>query len=238
MQRQRCNQFSFSGSGWALTYYLGFAKALRELSIPACQFAGASGGSIVAVILACDVENFDDIFKWVQSLSCTEQLAGNVHKLFLTGLANFLPDDAFLKASGNAFISVTQVLPSPRNIIICNFQTNDALIRALLASSHIPGYTSRDVFFKLTPSSWCVDGGLTKSTPILSERTFTVSPFPPMSASQRKYDVCPWNWFPVPFSVQDVLRCAFFPDPVILEQLYNLGYEQGLMFFRSSKFQW
>ena len=136
---------SFSGGGHLLVYHLGVILRLRAAGLGNADaircYAGSSGGAIAACAAACisDIERFATEFA----------LKGESHK----GLEAMLPaadtEIAHLTADGRVGISVTRCLTG-ENVLVREFRSKDALLRAVHASCLIPRSFHPLEFFSLT----------------------------------------------------------------------------------------
>jgi len=121
---------SFSGSGFLTAYQLGVATSFREhapelLEKVTC-YLGASGGSVVATLLA----------------AAPHQLNPFVNEFCLrgrnlSGLKELLPHDAHQLVNHRLCISVTEA-HTGENRVLSKFQSRDELVRSVEASCHIP----------------------------------------------------------------------------------------------------
>ncbi|KAL1460006.1 hypothetical protein WDU94_011947, partial [Cyamophila willieti] len=151
------------------------------------------------------------------------------------GLEKALPLDAHLKVNGKLHVSLTRIYDG-KNVIVSHFNSREDLIQALLASAFVPFFSG------FIPPKFhgvrYMDGGVSDNLPILDENTITVSPFCGES------DICPRDLSPqlfhmniantsVELSSQNfyrVMRILFPPDPEILSQMCQQGFDDALRF--------
>ncbi|XP_067670078.1 patatin-like phospholipase domain-containing protein 4 isoform X2 [Haliotis asinina] len=242
---------SLCGSGFLGIYHLGVASCLvnhgQTLLSKVDTIAGASAGSLTAAILVISKD------KVPESVDFTKNLAKEIRskplgvltprysllKTVEKFLERTLPQDAHLTASGKLFISLTNV-DTKKNEIMSQFDSRDELIKALIASSYIPGYAG------LKPPKIkghrYIDGGVTNNLPSLSgtARNITVSPF------SGRQDICPHDKagkgmffrhskqdFQVNFNnLVRVTHALFPPKQKILAQYFEMGERDASRFLR------
>jgi len=219
---------SFAGCAWLLTYQMGVAKFIQEnLQTHTMQFLGASSGAAVALMLVAG-GNFDGALQSALDFArhSKTRLFGPVGKMshyLMTGLKTHLPKDAFRKAENRLFISVTE-LPFLKNKLLpaANTQSNEDLLRMVLASCYIPLYYEKPV---VMGGRLYIDGGLTNNIPVLGPETIRVSPKP--SWHRGGFHIFP----------QEEPRTlhAFFPDLKVMEALFQQGIDDARSFFRRKR---
>eukprot|EP00878_Enallax_costatus_P021256 GHUV01022498.1.p1 GENE.GHUV01022498.1~~GHUV01022498.1.p1 ORF type:complete len:257 (+),score=34.26 GHUV01022498.1:168-938(+) len=135
----------WSGGGFLLPYFLGVYQSLAAMGIAhaGTPMAGSSAGSLVVgsikagLTLQQQFESFLDAGHDCRS----NGVNGRLRQVLKTQLRKCLPEDAALRCSdGTCWISITQVIPRPCNKLYGGFSDKQALIRALLASCHLPRY--------------------------------------------------------------------------------------------------
>ncbi|XP_072432969.1 patatin-like phospholipase domain-containing protein 4 isoform X3 [Chiloscyllium punctatum] len=198
---------TFSACGFLGIYHLGAAVALHrhgnKLLSKIQNYAGASGGALVAAVLLSQPETLEDgrfqdwrhIFKQCKEFAygfaadVRKQKFGaltpgyNFMKQLREGMESILSADAHKKAHERLHVSITNV-KTLKNCLISSFPTREDLITVLLASSFVPFYAGIKAV-EYRGEMW-IDGGLTNRLPLLSTgQTVTVSPF------SGKLDICP-----------------------------------------------
>ncbi|KAI9364450.1 hypothetical protein DFJ73DRAFT_809506 [Zopfochytrium polystomum] len=130
-----------------MAFSAGAASCLLETFRPeflaSARFLGCGLCSVVAAAMALDMghDGLADIEKLLLSLdsSSKTRFLGPIASLSLVlqrFLESFLPQN-ISKAQGRLFISVT-LFPSFENEILCDFESKESIIDAILASSFVP----------------------------------------------------------------------------------------------------
>ncbi|GLI64202.1 hypothetical protein VaNZ11_007394 [Volvox africanus] len=128
--------------------------------------AGSSAGSLIAASLACGLTPARILESFMESVQdCrTNGSYRRLEEVLYRQLESSLPADAAECCTGVATVGVTQLFPRPRTRRISSFNSREDLIRALMASCHIPTYFNGE----LTTSyrgKVTVDGGVTALLP-------------------------------------------------------------------------
>lgn len=242
---------TFSASGFMAIYHLGAAVALHRhgsrLLSKIQNYAGASGGALVAAVLLAQPETLEQCkeFTFEFAADVRQQMFGAITpgydfmKLLREGMNSILTADAHEEAHGRLHVSVTNA-KTLQNSLISSFPTRDDLMTVLLASSFVPLYSGIKAV-KYKGESW-IDGGLTNRLPILSDgRTLTVSPF------SGRLDICPQdsdqNNFYISIAKQDFIfsvanfvrlsHALFPPSRERMESLYHKGFDDAMMFLQN-----
>lgn len=147
----------------AVSLIAGAVKYLAErFDLTKVPMAGASGGSIAAVLAACGV-SADHAFRRAYELSLKYNIwqepgsyMGVWGGLVEEWLDELLPADAHERCRGRITVVVT-TLPTWRQVGISDFSDKRDLIDAVMASSHIPLVLDRRVA-KHCRGQPCVDG--------------------------------------------------------------------------------
>uniref|UniRef100_T1INB6 PNPLA domain-containing protein n=1 Tax=Strigamia maritima TaxID=126957 RepID=T1INB6_STRMM len=214
----------------------------REEKIDA--FAGTSGGSLVATLMAVDTakvetmantiyEIADDIrSRPLRSLTpgyhLTEEVKLHLHKL--------LPENAHVLARNKTFISVTNV-SQLKNSRFTDFESKEELIQCLMCSCFIPVYDGfRAPTFR---GRICIDGAYTSNLPRFSEgRTIVVTPF------SGELDISPIETGCTKIIFRQQLFCcsisnairlqrALFPPPQsVMEKYHEDGFQDAVQFLK------
>lgn len=135
---------SWAGSGLYFFWQLGALKYLAEhFDLTKVPMAGASGGSIAAVLAACQVPA-DYAIQRAYELSLQHNIwqeprsfLGAWGGLVEDWLDEMLPENAHELCRGRITVVVT-TLPDCRQVGISDFKDKRDLIDAVMASSHIP----------------------------------------------------------------------------------------------------
>ncbi|XP_061538990.1 patatin-like phospholipase domain-containing protein 4 [Phycodurus eques] len=243
---------SFAACGFLGIYHLGAVGAfLRHgdkllTSLKSC--AGSSAGALVAAVMLTAPEKVKHCkeFTYDFAENVRQQRYGaitpgfNVLSKLREGIEEMLPVDAHILASDRLHVSLTH-FRSGKNLIVCQFNSREELIEALLASSFVPVYSGlQPVAFR--GQKW-IDGGFTDSLPILPVgRTITVSPF----AGQE--DVSPLHkghWFKtqlslanmnILFSMENIKRLSqalFPPSTNAMHSLCQEGFDDAMRFLKT-----
>nr|XP_023970553.1 omega-hydroxyceramide transacylase-like isoform X1 [Chrysemys picta bellii] len=240
---------SFSGSGFLINYQVGVVQALWELAPEILRSAskvyGASCGSVVAALVACEVdvglieEFFHEAMEEVRKASILTLCPGYcMLRIIEKGLRKELPENSHQLASGKLCISLTRLLDL-QNVIISEYRSKEELIQAVICSCFLPIYCG------FNPPSFqgvrYVDGGMTNVQPGLdSDTVITVSPY------TGEVDICPRDcpayfncisFFQSTFqlSVENLRRFSysiFPPSPPVLREFYLQGYHDAIFFLQ------
>ncbi|XP_050416000.1 patatin-like phospholipase domain-containing protein 4 isoform X2 [Patella vulgata] len=241
---------SLCGCGFLGIYHLGVATCLvkhgQGFLSGVEKYAGASAGSLISAMLLIDQDKIDDCTTFTFNLAkkirskpfgaLTPRF--NLLKPVREFLEEALPVNAHEKATGRLFLSLTNTR-SKKNEVMCEFDTREELIQALIASSYIPFYAGTKP--PTIRGHKFMDGGMTNNLPDFPYgRTISVSPF---CGSQ---DICPQDkkgksWF-ISQGNQDyqvnwsnILRGshAFFPPSRrILQEYFDKGERDAGRFLR------
>lgn len=248
--------FAFGGCGWLMSYGLGVGKALQincdkiaRKWPKGLKYSGSSGGSLCAAVLACHMPTDPFQMFLVKAAEQFQQMSvfdlnKHVGPELFNGLNTMLPTDVVDRVNGRLYVSISKLdaWGRPRNRLISNFLSRDHLIRTLMVSCHIPGYTKSSFSLIRFEDSWCMDGGLTDDAPLLpfpEEPTYSVSPF---KWPLIPYDINPHfrhpcnssqiciSQGPFPIGSSGLLPVAFRPKANVLEALYERGQTDGTAF--------
>ncbi|XP_067889234.1 patatin-like phospholipase domain-containing protein 4 isoform X2 [Heterodontus francisci] len=223
---------TFSACGFLGIYHLGAAVALHrhgnKLLGKIQNYAGASGGALVAAVLLLQPEKLEQCkeFTYRFAAEVRKQRLGAITpgydfmKQLREGMETILSADAHMKAHERLHVSITSV-KTLKNCLISSFPTREDLI-----------------------TTW-IDGGLTNRLPVLSTgQTMTVSPF------SGKLDICPQdkdqsNLY-VTIAKQDFIlsianfvrlnQALFPPGQARMESLYNNGFNDAVRFLRNKDY--
>ncbi|GCB71652.1 hypothetical protein scyTo_0001649 [Scyliorhinus torazame] len=239
---------TFSACGFLGIYHLGAAVALHRhgttLLSKIQNYAGASGGALVAAVLLSHPEKLEQCkeFTYRFAADVRNQRLGAITpgydfmKQLREGMESILSADAHKKAHTRLHVSITNA-KTLKNSLISSYLTREDLITVLLASSFVPFYAGiKPVEYR--GETW-IDGGLTNRLPILSTgQTMTVSPF------SGKLDICPQDKSQINLSIkiakQDFIlsianfvrlnQALFPPSQVTMESLYHKGFNDATRF--------
>eukprot|EP00049_Salpingoeca_infusionum_P027064 m.30085 g.30085 ORF g.30085 m.30085 type:complete len:329 (-) comp9243_c0_seq1:1011-1997(-) len=165
---------SFSGSGWLVVYHLGVLHALQRHGLVCKQstvFAGASGGSIAAVIGALG-RDAKDLFRIYSDMACTSSTTRSYMRQGLErDLREFFPpalqvtdqDVATLNEQKHLLLAVTPLhrlfrFHRRRPVLVDQFGSPEDLLDTLIASCYIPFYLGSQPFAE-AGGKRLVDGG-------------------------------------------------------------------------------
>ena len=124
------------GGGFNGFYVFGFNKILKKLEreekLKIQRYAGTSVGAICAILIVCQVTD-------EQILSLYENIKNKREFLMYIRdeLKRILPSNAYLLCTNKVYISVTS-FPYLQNHILSEYESNDELIDACIASSCMP----------------------------------------------------------------------------------------------------
>ncbi|XP_043944429.1 patatin-like phospholipase domain-containing protein 2 [Protopterus annectens] len=243
---------SFAGCGFLGLYHIGVASCLQEqaphLLKDACKIYGASAGALTAAAVvsgACFAQCCGAVMELAKE--ARKRHLGPLHpsfnlvKIVKKGLNNTLPDKAHELASGRLCISLTRVSDG-ENVLVSDFNSKEELIQALICSSFVPIYCG------LIPPSFrgvrYVDGGISNNLPQYElKNTITISPF------SGESDICPRDNSTTNFhelrvtntsiqfslsNLQRLTRALFPPEPKVLGEMCQQGYNDALRFLKEN----
>ncbi|KNC86040.1 hypothetical protein SARC_01799 [Sphaeroforma arctica JP610] len=202
--------------------------------------AGASGGALTAVWIACGlpVKHMMESARHMGDY-CNDNngIYGNLAPVLREMLMRELPDDAHIRCSGVVGIHVLRIWPNPssESLVIDQFGTKEELISAALASCHIPGYLHRGRPYHEHKGEKLVDGGLLKIVPSLPKNLngVHVCVLPSEYAIGCEVDICPNKVPRETWAGRSVFRYAYnmLMPPEDLkaygDELFERGYEAG-----------
>eukprot|EP00879_Flechtneria_rotunda_P017169 GHRR01017981.1.p1 GENE.GHRR01017981.1~~GHRR01017981.1.p1 ORF type:complete len:180 (+),score=51.69 GHRR01017981.1:264-803(+) len=133
----------FSGGGFLLPYHLGVYQALAIMGIAnaSTPMAGASAGSLVVASIKAGLTLQQQMGSFLEAAhNCRQRgVMGRLRAVLKAQLQKHLPPTAHVHCSdGTCWVSVTQVMPRPCNKLYGAFSSRRLLIKALLASCHLP----------------------------------------------------------------------------------------------------
>lgn len=157
-----------SGGGFLGYYLVGMDRVLKKLqrqrSFIIERYAGTSVGSLAAVAMVCDVGD--------SMISLYDQIQGDPHyfQRIRQYFLSILPKDAYERCSYRVFISIsvlewTYGFPLLKNMVVSEFENNEDLVDACMASSNVPFFVSSFPFYHFR-GKCCLDGCFTRNTPL------------------------------------------------------------------------
>jgi hypothetical protein len=198
------DSISLSGCGMLNFYQVGVYKALFELGIPPhIQFAGASAGACMSVLMAQRTLPEEiaqvaiDILRPYQG----RNLITNPKILFRFAdqfLGHFVTESTLPKIIGKVGVSITLVR-GLKNILVDDFTDQNDLDSAIRASCHLPSTKYPYTKFR---NRRVIDGGFSNNCPKLSPNCLRISP---IVLDRRKQirpskTIAPWWGIVVPSS--------------------------------------
>jgi hypothetical protein len=196
----------FSASGWLMMYQFGVAGAMQDAGVHETgHFVGSSGGSLVAGCLALGVDiEFVRDFILKCCVHCRSSPLRNAFRLreyVLCCIQQVTNGDMHISkavAEKRLHVSVT-LLPSFKNVLLSDFETNEEVVESLLASccmSPLAGMPFRLGRSDHLKGTWVFDGGLTFMHPHFGsqEATVSVSAFYFSKADIRPSQFVPLYW--------------------------------------------
>ncbi|KAL6758103.1 acyl transferase/acyl hydrolase/lysophospholipase [Haematococcus lacustris] len=154
---------SWAGAGVFFFWQLGAMKFLAQrYDLTKVPMAGASGGSLAAVLAACGVDA-DSVIEKAYQMSVKHRvwerplaLLGTWSKFIEQWLDELLPDNAHEVCRGRITVVVT-TLPDWVQVGISDFKDKKDLINACMASSHVPFFLDLKLS-RPCRGRLCVDG--------------------------------------------------------------------------------
>lgn len=135
-----------------------------------------------------------------------------------------LPEDAHVHCSGKAFVAITRLYPFG-NELISEYESNEDLIRALLASCHVPVWFDNTLLTDYK-QSLCMDGGLTNLIPTPPvARPIRISCFPMQGWGESyRVKIAPDRYRQSKYTIQELLTMALNPPAEeTLFELFEIG---------------
>ncbi|XP_066917609.1 uncharacterized protein [Clytia hemisphaerica] len=242
---------AFCGAGFLGIYHIGVVSCLKahaqKLLDNINKYGGCSAGALAACMLLCDI-NMEACVQFVmnQASKVHQSLLGPMSRNFdicthiRKSCAKHLPADAYERASGKLFVSLTRARDL-QNVIVSQYNSNDDLIDALICTCFVP------VFCGVIPPKFqgvaYFDGGLTNNLPQHFEgTTITVSPF------GGENDICPNDRHQssgqfdmrntnMQFSCHNLYRMSramFPPDNEVLTRMCQQGFNDALKYLNKT----
>ncbi len=172
----------FQGSGCVIVYHIGCAQYLQEhFDLKNVTFLAASGGSIVAAMLALGLDMevaFEEncrLAKFSRSLPfgpfgrILDDVAGAFEEL-LEGYTDRDVED--ILAGGRLVLSLTHALTGASRLMV-NYPTKESVINSVFSSMNLPIFCCP---WRRVEGEFYCDGGLTNNSPIANAKTVRVSP--------------------------------------------------------------
>jgi len=228
--------FSFTPAGLLFPYYIGVASCLHDQGLlqDTTPVAGTSAGSIIAVSIASGV-SYSTILeanKRLQAELIEHGHLGRVADVLRRFLDEILPDDIHVRATGRVCIGITSLDPY-ESMEISDWDSKEDLIEAVLASSFVPWWISKDSCMEYrgrlaldgAPTIFLNDGNASKCDrhvrvcAIPSSRlglSNVVDICPDLQGNTRKYSWAKLSWMALnPCSME------------VMDELYMQGYQDA-----------
>lgn len=175
----------FQGSGCVIVYHIGVARYLQDhFDLSNARFLAASGGSIVAAMLALDLD-MDLAFRENCRLAklsrswplgpfgrILDDVAGAFEEL-LQGHTDH--DIAAQLANGRLVLALTHTLTATSRLMV-RYHSKEAVINSVWCSMNLPIFLCP---WRRVDGEFYCDGGLTNNSPITGGTTVRVSPTDP-----------------------------------------------------------
>jgi len=250
--------FSFSASGLMMPFHHGVGVALRDAGVltRSTPLGGSSGGAIAAAALACELPK-EEVNEGIVAVAEDCRSYGSFRRMLIPAKKlcdQVLPEDSHHRMNGQVHVSVMEILPRLRPLVVNEWTSKDDVVESLIASSNIPfvlGPTPLAMFRNTS----CIDGSF--ATPIGSfgcvdipgARTIRVMAFEPkrfgrlskmvhanpqdaIAPGLRVGDGCDT------YTLRKLLRFAAGsppPNEVEVERLFNMGYRCAELWLEEEK---
>ena len=155
-------------------YYMAGASyvllhELEKQNVRIARVAGASAGAWAGFFMLTGFSCAD----WIETyFGCAKNLQRTLLEAYedmWPFVKTLIPEDAYIHCSGKLFISLTEVTVwGLRNRMVSQYDSNEDLFCACLASSTIPYLTVRSMVATYK-NMWVLDGGFTNNTPIFDD---------------------------------------------------------------------
>lgn len=170
-------------SGGALRGYfmLGARHAIESRKdLKVVRYSGTSAGAWTAFFMAAGLTSSD----WLKSYTLTARVAqqakeqGKAPPALMEAyreklwpwLQTVLPPDAHERCSGRLFVTISMLTRTgPRPLVVSQFDSNEELFEACVASSSLPLVTQKKGFGALFKGQRGFDGLFTDNTPVFSD---------------------------------------------------------------------
>ena len=180
----------FSGSGCHFPWQIGVGLYLQEnYDLTDCCFVGVSAGSYIAILLAIDFP----VKKYVNTLIPEAYVMFNssrtgpyliAHDVIKSIMLKYMLKQDYKKANGRLYISLTRYRCSGlTNRLVNEFDSNEDVLEAVCASSHIPYICTPTLYYKFRGMK-CIDGAFSYNWVKLDDSTLIISPY---KWSKQKY---------------------------------------------------
>eukprot|EP01060_Flectonema_neradi_P016687 TRINITY_DN2330_c0_g1_i1.p1 TRINITY_DN2330_c0_g1~~TRINITY_DN2330_c0_g1_i1.p1 ORF type:complete len:266 (+),score=33.93 TRINITY_DN2330_c0_g1_i1:72-800(+) len=169
--------FTFGGCGWMLAYHLGVMFRLQEVGginfEKGSNLACASGGAVVGACFASDCSE-ESMLKMIQYCCDTSREKGmtgwltNIGPVITEALHDIIPSDGHQIVNGRLTVATRVISPKVNSgpVFHTKFKNKDHLIKTVIASSWIPGFTGKTLGMKLPVDGFIHnDGASTTITP-------------------------------------------------------------------------
>jgi predicted patatin/cPLA2 family phospholipase len=180
----------FSGSGYHFPWQVGVGLYLQEnYDLSDCCFVGVSAGSYIAILLAVGLSVEDYINKMIPEafLIFNSSRTGSyliAHGVIKSIMLKYMSETDYKKATEGLLVSLTRCRCSGfSNILVQEFESNEDVLEAICATSHIPYVGSPGLYYKFRGMK-CMDGGFTHNWIMLDDETLMISPY---KWSRKKY---------------------------------------------------
>jgi len=204
-----------SGGGFLGYYLVGLDRVLKKIQknhrVHVQRYAGSSVGAFASVAMICCLGDY--------MIPLYDQLQEDAHFFFKIReyFLHILPPDAFVQCTGRVFVVITRVrfvygiLPVFHKMVVSQFESNEDLVDACMASSNFPFFISPRLFYPYR-GCLCMDGVLTRHRPVFEDRVR-----PQLLVS---LDRIPYSW-----------RCIFTPFKNLVLPLIVKGALETEMLF-------
>jgi len=210
----------FQGSGCVIVYHIGVGRYIQQhFNLDNVSFLAASGGSIVAAMLALGLDMRTAFTENCRLAKFSRELPFGPFGRILDDVAKAFDDlmtdmsDAQIRnmtRGGRLILSLTHMVSwAPR--LMYNYVSKKALRDSVWCSMNLPLFLCR---FRSIGGEYYMDGGLTNNAPILNSRTVRVSPFD-ATAHIRPDDAPAFLQFLIP------------GDDAYMRYMYEQGYKNA-----------
>jgi len=238
--------FALSGCGWLTPFHFGAIDSLRSNGYinESTVVAGTSGGAIGALAAVCDVDPKISLEMLIK-LSQNSKFRSNMDEGLYLALMEMIPKDAVKRCNNRLIVTVTRVWPSPGTEpeLISTYESNEDIIRAVVASCFIPLYSSKTHLFSLYRQKHYLDGGVFSFFPPVGD--ITITPFPQSFINyirlirdnrNQPVDITPDLSTTFHYSIPRLLTWVLHPaSTIILRDLYKEGQQSTNIWIQSSK---
>jgi len=126
--------FSFSASGLMMPFHHGVGVALRDAGVltRSTPLGGSSGGAIAAAALACELPK-EEVNEGIVAVAEDCRSYGSFRRMLIPAKKlcdQVLPEDSHHRMNGQVHVSVMEILPRLRPLVVNEWTSKDDVVRS------------------------------------------------------------------------------------------------------------